>query len=254
MGADGKAVLTPAGHWYSATTGKAALIAHYQDAYPGDGTTDLFAVNPDGTFWLYPGDGYGSFDVDQRMKIRLPSNAPAPSTWTQLKAIGDITGDKLPDLVLRTDIGFWVLSGYSGATFRTATLMNPDAWGRRDIVNLADMNKDGTPDLLWRNLDNGTMYVRHGKPGSVTGSVDLNSLMLAANSLNGDVTFGTSWTEANVDAAIGIPDINNDGIPDIWARFPSDGHMAIYNPSTTNTNAPVKTVIGSGWTDKLVFG
>ncbi|WP_431967284.1 DNRLRE domain-containing protein [Actinacidiphila sp. bgisy160] len=254
MGADGKPVLTPAGHWYDATAGKAALIAHYQDAYPGDGTTDLFAVTPDGGFWLYPGDGYGSFDVDQRLKIRLPSNAPAPATWTQLKAIGDITGDKLPDLVLRAGAAYWVLSGYSGATFQTATLMNPDAWARRDIVNLADMNKDGTPDLLWRNLDTGTMYVRHGRPGTVSGSVDLNSLMLAANALDGDVQFGTSWTETNVDAAIGIPDINNDGIPDIWARFPSDGHMAIYYPSTTNTNPPVKTVIGSGWTDKLVFG
>ncbi|WP_329541907.1 FG-GAP-like repeat-containing protein [Streptomyces sp. NBC_01358] len=253
-GADGTPASAPTSHWYNATTGKAALIAHYQDAYPGDGTTDLFAVDPDGGFWLYPGDGYGSFDVGRRLKIRLPSNAPAPSTWTQLKAIGDINGDKLPDLVLRTDVAFWVLSGYSGATFRAATLMNSDAWARRDIVNLADMNKDGTPDLLWRNLDNGNMYVRHGKPGSVAGSVNLTSLMLAANSLNGDVAFGSSWTEANVNAAIGIPDINNDGIPDIWARFASDGHMAVYHPSTTNTNAPVKTVIGSGWNEKLTFG
>ncbi|MGY1501316.1 hypothetical protein ACW4TU_32850 [Streptomyces sp. QTS52] len=83
--AAGKTTLNPPGHWYDAAStlgNKAALIAHYQDAYPGDGTTDLFARTPDGGFWLYPGDGYGSFDVAQRMKIRLPSNAPAPSTWT----------------------------------------------------------------------------------------------------------------------------------------------------------------------------
>ncbi|MEV6326977.1 DNRLRE domain-containing protein [Streptomyces sp. NPDC051909] len=254
IGADGKPDLDPAGHWFDAASGKVALIAHYQDAYPGDGTTDLFAVTIDGGFWLYPGDGYGSFDAGKRMKVRLPSNAPAPSTWTQLKAVGDITGDKLPDLVIRSGLSFWVLSGYTGGTVQTATMMNPDAWGRRDIVNLADMSKDGVPDLLWRNLDNGNMYLRRGKPGTGTGSVDLDSLMLAANAVAGDEPFGTGWTEANVSSAIGIPDINADGIPDIWARFASDGHMAVYYPSTTNTNAAAKTVIASGWQVKKAFG
>lgn len=253
---NGKPTLNPPGHWYDAAStlgNKAALIGHYQDVYPGDGTSDLFARTPDGGFWLYPGDGYGSFDVEQRMKVRLPANAPAPSTWIQMKVLGDITGDKLSDVVLRDAAGFWVLSGYTGGAFQTATRMNPDAWARRDIVNLADMNKDGVADLLWRNLDNGNMYLRRGKPGAA-GGVDLNSLMLANNAVNGDEPFGTSWTEANVDAAIGIPDINGDGIPDIWARFKSDGHVSIYHPSTTNTNAPVKTVISSGWGDKLAFG
>ncbi|MFV2120106.1 DNRLRE domain-containing protein, partial [Streptomyces sp. Act-28] len=257
MGADGKAVLNPSGHWHDTTStigNKAALIAHHQDTYPGDGITDLFARTPDGGFWLYPGDGYGSFDVGRRMKVRLPSDAPAPSTWTQMKAVGDITGDKLPDLVLRTATGFWVLSGYTGGSIRTATLMNTDTWARRDIVNLADMNKDGTPDLLWRNLDTGAMYLRRGKPGAVAGSVDLDSLKLASNAVNGDEPFGNSWTETNVNAAIGIPDINGDGIPDIWARFASDGRVAVYHPSAVDTNGPVKTVIGSGWNDKLAFG
>ncbi|MGW0468781.1 hypothetical protein ACWDX6_26515, partial [Streptomyces sp. NPDC003027] len=247
VGADGKAVMHPQGHWYDPATGKAALIAHYQDAYPGDGSTDLFARAPDGQFWLYPGDGYGSFKVDDRLKVRLPSNAPAPSTWTQLKAVGDITGDKLPDLALKAGAAFWILSGYTGASFQTATLMNVDAWERRDIVNIADINLDGTPDLLWRNLDNGNMYVRHGKPGTGTGSVNLDSLKLAANSLNGDVEYGTSWTEANVSTAIGIPDVNGDKIPDIWARSGVDGQMRVYYPSTTNTNAPAKNVLSVDW-------
>ena len=150
--------------------------------------------------------------------------------------------------------GLWVLSGYTGGSIQTATQMNVDAWARRDVVNLADMNKDGVADLLWRNLDNGNMYLRRGKPGTAAGSVDLNSLMLATNAVNGDEPFGNSWTEANVNSAIGIPDISGDGIPDIWARFASDGHMSIYHPSTTNTNGPVKTVIGSGWNEKLAFG
>ncbi|MGW0945012.1 DNRLRE domain-containing protein [Streptomyces sp. NPDC002623] len=246
--------LNPPGHWYNATTGKAALITHYGDAYPGDGTTDLFAVTPDGGFHLYPGDGYGSFDVDKRLKVLLPSNAPAPSTWTQIKAVGDITGDKLPDVVLRAGPAFWTLSGYTGGKFQAATQMNADAWARRDIVNVADINDDLTPDLLWRNLDNGNMYVRHGKPGTVSGSVDLESLKLASNSLNGDVAYGTSWTEAGVSTALGIPDVNNDDIPDIWARFGADGQMRIYNPSRTNTNAAVKIVLTLDWRTVKALG
>lgn len=245
--------IDPPNHWIDAA-GTASLIAHYNDAYPGDGSTDLFAVTPDKQFWLYPGDGYGSFNVDKRLKVRLPANAPAPSTWTQMKAIGDITGDKRPDIALRAGTAFWVLSGYSGATFESATLMEGSAWARRDIVNIADMNKDGTPDLLWRNLDNGNMYVRHGKPGTVTGSVDLNSIKLAANSLNGDVAFGTGWTETAVLSAIGIPDVNKDGVPDIWARFGDTGNMKLYYPSTTNTNGPVRTVLGVDWRDMRALG
>lgn len=56
------------------------------------------------------------------------------------------------------------------------------------------------------------------------------------NSQNGDVRYGTSWTEANVNAVIGIPDVNGDSVPDLWARLGKDGMMRIYHPSTTNTN------------------
>ncbi|MEU6534640.1 DNRLRE domain-containing protein [Streptomyces sp. NPDC047000] len=252
---DGDKQADPQGYWYDPATGKAALIAHYQDTYPGDGSTDLFAVSPDGRFWLYPGDGYGSFDVTQRLEVRLPSNAPAPSTWTQIKATGDITGDKLPDLVLRAGPGLWTLSGYTGAGFQTATQMNADAWARREVVNVADINGDSTPDLLWRNLDNGNMYDRQGKPGSVAGSVDLESLKLAASSLTGkDEAYGVNWTEADVPTAIGIPDVNGDGVPDIWARLASDGYTRIYHPSRTDTNAPVRVVLTVNWNTVKAFG
>ncbi|MFF9819700.1 hypothetical protein ACF1GV_41500, partial [Streptomyces sp. NPDC014006] len=143
----------------------------------------------------------------------------------------------------------------TGATFQTATQMNADAWARREIVNVADINGDNTPDLLWRNLDNGNMYDRQGKPGTVAGSVDLESLKLAANSLTGkDEAYGTNWTDVNVPTAIGIPDVNNDGIPDIWARLASDGYTRIYHPSRTNTNAPVRVVLSVNWNTVKAFG
>ncbi|MFE6765510.1 FG-GAP-like repeat-containing protein [Streptomyces sp. NPDC057689] len=250
---DGK--LNPQGHWYDPSTGKAALITHYADAYPGDGVTDLFARTPDGRFWLYPGDGYGSFDVDKRLQVRLPAGAPDPADWVQLKAVGDITGDKRPEVFLRTGTAFWVLVGYTGGTFQEAVRLNADAWAERDIVNVADIDLDGTPDLLWRNTSNGNMYIRHGKPGAVTGSADLKSLETAAASREGkDTSYGTGWTGAKIDTVIGIPDVNGDRIPDIWARFTADGTVKVYHPSATNTNPAAKTVISTDWSAVKAFG
>ncbi|GAA3342280.1 VCBS repeat-containing protein [Amorphoplanes nipponensis] len=245
--------LNPAGHWLDPATGKAALIAKFGDAYPGDGTTDLFARTPDGGFWLYPGDGYGSFNVDQRLRVLLPANAPAPSTWTQVKAIGDITGDKLPDLAVRAGTAFWLLSGYTGGSFQQATLMEGTAWARAEIVNIADIDLDGTPDLTWRHLDTGIMNLRHGKPGTVAGSVNLDSLKTAAASRAGDVQYGTGWGAANIYAVIGIPDVNGDRVPDMWAVSGVDGTTRIYHATTTYGGAQ-KTVLSVDWRGIKAFG
>ncbi|MQS06337.1 FG-GAP-like repeat-containing protein [Streptomyces alkaliphilus] len=249
---DSAGTRNPPGHFFDTQTGEHALISKHSDYYPGDGLTDLFARTPDGGFWLYPGDGYGSFNVDKRIKILLPDDAPAPNTWQQIKAVGDVTGDGKPDLFLRAGTGFWVLTGYTGASFREAILMWGSSWGGREIVNVADIDKDGTPDLLWRNPSNGNMYVRHGKPGPVAGSVDLKSLTLATESRSGDVQYGTSWTTANVPLLVGVPDTNGDGVPDIWA-IREDGTLRIYHPSTTNTGSPVKTV-ATGWGNVKYLG
>ncbi|MFC7532219.1 hypothetical protein ACFQV6_26440, partial [Actinoplanes sp. GCM10030250] len=248
--------LDPKGHWYDAASNKTSLIAKYADVYPGDGITDLFVRHYDGTMWLYPGDGYGSFNVDDRLKIFLPSNAPAPSTWTQMKAVGDVTGDKLPDLTVQAGTALWFLSGYTGATFQQATLMDGTAWAStaRDLVNIADVDLDGTPDMLYRQFPSGVMALRHGKPGPVAGSVNIDSLKSAAASAKGsDAQYGTNWTTTTVTAVIAIPDVNKDRIPDLWARLGSDGYMRIYNPSATNTNAPVKTVLHVNWATIKAF-
>ncbi|MGW4467913.1 helix-turn-helix domain-containing protein [Micromonospora sp. NPDC004704] len=95
---------------------------------------------------------------------------------------------------------------------------------------------------------------RHGKPGPVAGSVDLNSLKLPGNSRSGDVSYGTSWTSTNVTAVVGIPDISGDRIPDLWARNGPDGTIRVYHPSATNTNAFVKVIIAENWSTFKAFG
>lgn len=242
--------LDPAGHWTDPATGAAALIAKHSDVYPGDGTTDLFARNHEG-FWLYPGDGYGSFNVDHRLKVILPSNVPAPSTWTQIKAVGDITGDKLADLAVRSGTAFWLLSGYTGGSFQTATLMEGTSWARQEILNIADVDLDGTPDLVWRHLDTGFLYLRHGKAGTVAGSVSLDSLKTPAASGKGvDTQYGNGWT--TMKAVIGIPDANGDKVPDLWAVHATSGNTYFY-ASTATSGGASKVVISADWRNFKAF-
>ncbi|MFI5843476.1 DNRLRE domain-containing protein [Catenuloplanes sp. NPDC051500] len=233
----------PEGHWYDWGSSTPALITKHSDVYPGDGVTDLFARTPDGGFWVYPGDGYGSFDVGKRLRILLPANAPAPSSWTQIKAVGDVTGDKHPDLFLRTGTSLWALTGYTGASFTQAVELDKNAWDRREILNIADINLDGTPDLLWRDPSSGVVSLRPGRPGPATGSVTLESLVPASS----DVTVGTGFTTAAASAIIGIPDTNGDKIPDLWVRNGSTGYLQLYHPSSTAIGIPIGNIIEADW-------
>lgn len=77
---------------------------------------------------------------------------------------------------------------------------------------------------------------------------------VAANSHNGDVSYGTGWTEAAVSAVVSIPDVSGDGVPDLWARSGTDGMMRIYHPSKTAVGNPVKVVLGDDWRWVKAFG
>ncbi|MGJ3559327.1 hypothetical protein ACR6C2_13535 [Streptomyces sp. INA 01156] len=68
------------------------------------------------------------------------------------------------------------------------------------------------------------------------------------------MSYGKSWSEANIPTALGIPDVSGDGVPDIWARLRSDGHTRIYNPSRTDTGSPVKVVLTVDWNAIKAFG
>ncbi|WP_424210901.1 FG-GAP-like repeat-containing protein [Streptomyces sp. BI20] len=247
----------PKGHWFDPATGKVALISHHSDTYPGDGQTDLFSRAPDGRFWVYPGDGYGSFNVDKRQEVRVPSQVPKPSEWTQILATGDIDGDKRPDLFLRTGKSLWMLHGYTGGAFKSATLMENTVWSSdlRELVSIADIDLDGTPDLLWRSPGSGKLYLRHGKPGKVAGSADIKSLSLAGESREGfDAQYGTNWTAANITGLISVPDLNGDRIPDLWIRSGPNKDIRVYHPSKTDTGGARRTVLTGDWSKVKAFG
>ncbi|MCD2469576.1 DNRLRE domain-containing protein [Streptomyces sp. MBT42] len=231
-----------------------ALITHNGDFYGGDGLEDLI-VRVGGKLWMYPGDGYGAVNVTKRREILLPAGSPAASSLTQIKATGDITGDKLPDVLATSGDELWAFIGYTGASFTEARLITGGTWTDRDIVTVADFSGDNIPDLLFRGpvTDKG-LVLRKGKP-SGTG-VDLASLATEASSLTGqDTIYGTGgWNTTQMRFVIGTPDVDRDTAttPDIWAMA-TDGTLYFY-PGEPNKHGTRTTASWVNWTGTRAFG
>ncbi|GHD62671.1 FG-GAP-like repeat-containing protein [Streptomyces goshikiensis] len=245
---DGKA--DHPGYWMG-SDGKPALITHHGDFAPGDGIQDLIARMPDGKLYVYRGDGYGSVDIEQRTELWLPSNAPAPSSFTQIFAAGDLDNDRRSDLLATSGSDLWAFTGYTGASFSGATKL-ASGWDPLDVVNVGDINKDGAKDLLYRNPGDGKMWLRKGKSDGKGGTA-IASLASGAASLGGaDVSYGANWTAANIPMVMGTPDTSGDGIPDLWALTGS-GTVKLYRCTETDTTGGVLVVVG-GWGAMKAFG
>ncbi|MGW3377644.1 DNRLRE domain-containing protein [Streptomyces hydrogenans] len=240
-------IAPPAGHF------SGALITHNGDFYGGDGLQDLIA-RVGGKLWVYPGDGYGAVNINRRREILLPANSPSPSSLSQIVATGDITGDKLPDMFATTGDQMWAFTGYNGASFTEARLVASSPWADRDILTVADISGDSVPDLLFRSPETERgLLLRHGKPAA-GGGVDLNSLTTAAGSKTGqDEVYGTTgWGKTNIPKIIGTPDVNKDGIPDLWACL-SDGRLYFY-PGGRTTHGTRFLSSASGWLTATTIG
>ncbi|MFF2848405.1 DNRLRE domain-containing protein [Streptomyces sp. NPDC058001] len=240
----------PSGYW------KNTLITHLGDFYGGDGLQDLVAVR-ENALWVYPGDGYGAVNIDKRQRVLLPTNAPAPSTITQIVAAGDATGDGKTDFLLTVGDALWAFTGYNGGSIEQAVQLSGASWTERDIVTVQDVTGDGITDLIYRTDITGRLLLRTGKPAS-GGGVDLNSLAAAANSAKGvDEEYGASgWGSGNIRFLFGTPDANGDNIPDIWT-VRTDGAVRFYAGSRTALSGSGTEIVsnsGGGWIHKMAIG
>lgn len=128
----------------------------------GDGNPDLVARDPraaNGTLWLYPGTG--ATDAD-------PWTAPrtfAGTGWNLATALalGDLTGDGRPDVLLRDRGGeLWVYphSGLAGPgnPWTVQRRWVGSGWTTARELRLADVDGDGRADLIDLERD-GTLWV-----------------------------------------------------------------------------------------------
>ncbi|MFE9014831.1 DNRLRE domain-containing protein [Streptomyces cyaneofuscatus] len=239
----------PSGHF------KGALITHNGDIYGGDGLQDL-VVRLGEKLWVYPGDGYGALDIDRRVEILLPSNAPNPASITQIVSAGDATGDGRTDFFATVGDALWAFTGYHGATIDQAIRLSSTAWTDRDIVTVADISGDGVTDLVYRTDVSGRLLLRKGIKAS-SGGVDLTSLASAANSAGGeDTVYGASgWGSSSIYLLIGTPDANSDAIPDIWT-VRTNGTVRFYPGSRTALSGSGTEVIGTAsyWKTRIAIG
>ncbi|WP_406091055.1 DNRLRE domain-containing protein [Streptomyces sp. NBC_01013] len=241
----------PSGYW------KNTLITHLGDFYGGDGLQDLVAVR-ENALWVYPGDGYGAVNIDKRQRVLLPSNAPAPSTITQIVAAGDATGDGKTDFFLTVGDAIWAFTGYNGASIEQAVRLSSSPWTERDIVSVQDITGDGITDLIYRTDVSSRLLLRTGKPAASGDGVDLNSLAAAVNSANGvDDQYGASgWGSSNIRFLFGTPDADGDNIPDIWT-LRTDGAVRFYAGSRTEmagSGTEIVSKSGGGWINKMAIG
>ncbi|MFE0422255.1 DNRLRE domain-containing protein [Streptomyces sp. NPDC058953] len=243
-------------HWVDANGNNPALITHNGDFVGGDGVQDLVARMPDGKLYVYRGDGYGSVDVTKRVEVQMPAGAPATSAITQILAVGDITDDKHPEVFATVGDALWVFTGYTGVAFDSAIRLSSTAWTNRDLVSVGDHDKNGAVDLVYRSFDSNRLLLRHGKPDPATGGTLLTSLASAANSLTGlDAEYGTGWTPTGIPLMTGTPDVNGDGIPDIWAiTGTTNGGKVLFYPNKPAFGGTPITVITTDWGSKKALG
>jgi hypothetical protein len=181
----------------------------------GDGKPDLIVANncadngcPNGAVGVLLGNGDGTFQPAVAYATGGESNGEISSV-----AVADLNGDGKPDVVVTNSAGesngdgsVAVLLGNGDGTFRAAVAY--DSGGEiAHSVAVADVNKDGFPDLVVANqliCAGGTDYCDTGNVAVILG--------------NGDGTFrpaATYYGGGEGPTSVAVADVNGDGTPDL---------------------------------------
>ncbi|MEU4295269.1 FG-GAP-like repeat-containing protein [Kribbella sp. NPDC026596] len=194
----------------------------------GDGLDDMVAVDrQDGTLYRYTNNGKGAFDGgSSAVKLSTGWNA-----MTEIAAVGDLTGDKKPDLVAveKSTAKLWLFPGAtpSGAT---RVLVGNGGWnGMRDLTGIGNVIGDSHPDLIAVEKSTGILWAYPGKAGGFGPRQQI----------------GTKWTGLGQLTAVG--DLSGDGKPDLITVDPKTGKLWLYK-GPTFAGGTARVEIGTaGW-------
>lgn len=199
--------------------------------------------------WLLDGSANG-IDFNTGSGLKKVNNVPqayylfgGSLVGWRLAAIGDVSGDGIPDLIFQNNstgqLQGWYLDG-TGASIDLGTRSGIKSvgflfGGRLDgwrLASVDDMNNDGNPDLVFQNTGNGVLYVWFLN-GTGAG-VDLNTLSGITGhgiiSGYGLLSGGQGWN------LVVTGDVNGDGIPDLIFQNTSTGQLIQWNLDGSGTS------------------
>ncbi|MEV6674598.1 FG-GAP-like repeat-containing protein [Streptomyces sp. NPDC051162] len=191
----------------------------------GDKVSDLLVRRKsDGHALVYWGKGNGGYTDPTDL-------GGGWDAYDSITGIGDINGDKVPDLMVRrkSDGHALVYWGKGNGGYTDPTDLG-GGWDAYDVItNAGDLKGNGVPDLLVRRKSDGHALVYWGKgDGTYTDPTDL----------------GAGWDK--YDVITGVGDLNGDKVPDLLVRRKSDGHALVYwGKGDGGYTDP--TDLGGGW-------
>ncbi len=160
----------------------------------GDGTNDVLVS---GSGYPTVHSGYGG-----ALLLQLFSGFPAVPAM----AIGDVTGDVVPDLLTGASLAFPVLQAYSGAS--GAVLYQVGAFPTLDLAAVGDLDGDTVPDFCFLAALSGgappQVCARSGANGGPLWNTSVSDSLLCIASLGADVT-GDGVPEIVVGGATPVP-------------------------------------------------
>lgn len=209
----------------------------------GDGRLDLVTReqgNANGTRWIYPHNG---------------SSTGNPWTTTRLWAgtgwnignvvlLSDVTGDGLPDSLLRdSSSALWVYphNGVTNGNPYTSRFFAGSGWDLAKTLLVGDANADGHNDLLAID-ETGTLWV-YPHSGAATGNPYTVPRYAAGSGWNG---FANTFV---------VADVNGDGRSDLLTRLRA-GDLWVHPNDASATPWTGRVSAGAGWTfeNQLLLG